>query len=368
MNHYNNASLVEDSLKLLISSSRLAVSTVINYGFWYGICRSPEVVTALTGRFDLPRTEESELQEVKASFCNQLAAVITSTEVALTGHLSLWPLELTWWQPLRFAGTAYVGYQTYTNCPFYPAAVMTAAYLSHEEVARNVAGATTIRALRHKDIGKTQPLNYALSEYKMLSSVAGIIVGAIVYKKMLNRGLTSVKAAFAYMISASLTKTLSTICSLSLPNSGSADRVEKEAGAIAAAGAGAIAGSVAAAGTIALWWHGDLFLDTATLSTIAFAIVIPAHYHIDVARAVVGMTYGVVFLQFLLQQSLELDSRHLMRNIAITLAPALALALFNGLSNHAVYGVTLEESFTETTRNQWKKFYAPLDYLYTLFH
>ncbi|WP_257275459.1 hypothetical protein, partial [Endozoicomonas sp. SESOKO4] len=50
LSHYNNASLVEDSLKLVTSGSVLAVSTVINYGFWYGICKSPELVSSLAAQ------------------------------------------------------------------------------------------------------------------------------------------------------------------------------------------------------------------------------------------------------------------------------------------------------------------------------
>ncbi|WOG30104.1 hypothetical protein [Endozoicomonas sp. 8E] len=109
--HHSNTSLVEDRLKLATSSSGLVISTVINYGFWYGICRSPEVISALAGRSDLSGTEQNERLEFKSSFCNQLAAVVTSTEIALAGHVSLWPPETPWWQPLRFVGTAYAGYQ-----------------------------------------------------------------------------------------------------------------------------------------------------------------------------------------------------------------------------------------------------------------
>ncbi|WP_422452248.1 hypothetical protein [Endozoicomonas sp. ALC066] len=50
-----------------------------------------------------------------------------------------------------------------------------------------------------------------------------------------------------------------------------------------------------------------------------------------------------------------------------TLVPALAFAVINSLSNYAVYGDPLEQGFSETEWTQWKKFYAPLDYLSTLF-
>ncbi|WP_448218370.1 hypothetical protein [Endozoicomonas sp. 2B-B] len=63
-----------------------------------------------------------------------------------------------------------------------------------------------------------------------------------------------------------------------------------------------------------------------------------------------------------------MDSKHLLKNLDIILASALALALINGVSNNAVYGISLEESLRESEWNLWKKFYAPLDYLHTLFN
>ncbi|WP_257254162.1 MULTISPECIES: hypothetical protein [unclassified Endozoicomonas] len=376
MSHYNNASLVGDSLNLFISGSGLAVSTLIQYGFWYGICKSPEVVSALAGRFDLSGTEENELHGIRASFCHQLAAVITSTEVALAGHLSPWPLELPWWQPLRFVGTAYVGYQTYTHQNPYSATIKTAIYFTHEVVARTVTGASAIRSLRKQNTSTIQPLDYARNEYFMLSSTASMLVGIMFYKKMLAIGSTSLEAAIAYLISAGLTETISAISYLPVLNSDSAGIEEKEAkaiaaagsGAIAAAGSGAIAGSITTAISAAMvsWGRSDLSLNIAELITITLAI--PDVRHLNGSEILIGTIAGTGSIQFLFQQSRILDSEHLMRNGAVTLAPALALALINGVSNNAVYGYSLEESLTETARTQWMKFYAPLDYLYTLFN
>ena len=54
--------------------------------------------------------------------------------------------------------------------------------------------------------------------------------------------------------------------------------------------------------------------------------------------------------------------------VGVPLVAALTLAVVNSLSNYAVYGDPLEEGLSETARTQWKKFYAPLDYLSTLFN
>ena len=54
--------------------------------------------------------------------------------------------------------------------------------------------------------------------------------------------------------------------------------------------------------------------------------------------------------------------------VGAPLVAALTFAVINSFSNYAVYGYPLEEGFSETARTQWKKFYAPLDYLSTLFN
>ncbi len=375
LSHYSNTSLVEDSLKLATSSSGLAISTVINYGFWYGICKSPEVVSALAGRFDLSCTEQNELQEVKSSFCNQLAAVITSTEVALAGHVSSWPLKQPWWQTLRYAGTAYSGYAAYTNSNPYLMPIVTASYFTHEVVARTVAGATAIRSSRYQDRSTTHPLDYAESEYSMLSSVAAMTVGSIVYDMMIARDGSHAKAIFGYIISHALVEGLSAISPLSRYNSNCDDSVwtEAEAGAdvLAGTGVGALAGSWATAisgGVRAAHISKDLLPSIAMVVYTAI-LISPCTRGRDITDGMVGgLMAGNLVLALLSHQRSALDSGHLLKNVALTLAPALTLALINGFSNNAVYGYSLEESFTETVRNQWKKFHNPLDYLCTLFN
>ncbi|WP_422134005.1 hypothetical protein [Endozoicomonas sp. ALD040] len=372
LSHYSNTSLVEDSLKLATSSSGLAISTVINYGLWYGICKSPEVVSALAGRFDLSGTEQNELQEVKSSFCNQLAAVITSTEVALAGHVSPWHLKHPWWQTLRYAGTAYSGYAAYTNRNPYLIPIVAAGYFTHEVVARRVAGATAIRSLRYQDRSTTQPLDYAQSEYSMLSAVAGMMVGSIVYDMMIARDVSRAKAIFAYIISHVLVEGLSTINPLSKYNSNGVASVWTEAGAdvLAGTGVGALAGSWATAisGGVRVAHTSDLLPSAAIVVYTAILVSPYSRGRDTIVGMVGGLMAGNLVLALLSHQRSALDSGHLLKNVALTLAPALTLALINGFSNNAIYGYSLEESFNETVRNQWKKFHAPLDYLYTLFN
>ncbi|WP_257254582.1 MULTISPECIES: hypothetical protein [unclassified Endozoicomonas] len=370
MSHYNNASLVEDGLKLVGISSRLAVSTVISYGFWYGICKSNEPLSILTGRFDLSDIERNNLQEVKSSFCNQLASIITSTEVALAGHVRPWPFA----QPLRFVGTGFIAYRAHNNDNPYFTPIITMAYFTHEIVARTIAGASVIQALRNDDRPEIHPEDYAHSEYTMLKSIAGMMVGTIVHNEFIAKGSSRVEAIFAYVISASVTQALTSLFSLPPSNSGDSHAFEPERTAANLAGAGVIAGSIAGAtaGAIAAGTAFDRLLFIAAVSTLSLSL--PKFESSSQlkdkinAGAMSGLIVGAGVMKLLTIQNSNLDSNHLLRNVAITLAPALALALINGVSNYDIYGFSLEESFTETARNQWKKFYAPLDYLRTLFN
>ncbi|WP_422138140.1 hypothetical protein [Endozoicomonas sp. ALC020] len=369
LSHYNNASLVEDSLKLVSSSSGLAVSTLINYGFWYGICRSPELVSTLTGRSGLSGTQQNELQEVKSSFCNQLAAVITSTEVALVGHVSpYWSLRRPLWQPLRYVGTGFVGFRAYTtDDPYF--IPITIAYFTHEVMARTVAEAETIKDLRDRDIRSIKPEKITLLEYAILKSITGLMVGAIVYERLAARGST-LNAIFAYVLSNLMAHSVMSKIYMSTYNSDDAHAVEVEAGAKALTATKELAGTravatIGAIGAVA-FWISDPVLSVIAFYTLAFSL---GKIETSIPHSGdCGSTVGAVVMFLLSSQKSNLDSNHLLKNVAFTLVPALTIALINGVSNNAVYGYSLEESFTETVRNQWQKLYAPLDYLHTLFN
>ncbi len=370
LSHHNNTSLIEDGLKLVGGSSGLAVSTLISYGFWYSICKSTEWVSTHTIRFSLSGTEQNELQKVNSSFYNQLAALITSTEIALAGHLSLWPPDQPWWQPLRFVRTGLVIYNTYTTDDphFIPLIAMT--YFTRETVARTVAGACTVETLRHRARRSIQPEDYTYSEYAMVKSVAGLMVATIVYDKWVTKGSSHIEAIFPYLVLASLAETILATGSFSVVNSGvsSTVNVEAEAEALAGSIAGATVGVTGTLSSEAL----NLFLFAAAFRTLVLSL--PAVESLSgvedtvLTGAMAGLAIGAGVMDLMLIKKPEPDSNHLLSNVAIILIHAFTLALTNGFSNNALYGVSLEESFSETARNQWQKVYVPLDYLYTLFN
>ncbi|WOG28783.1 hypothetical protein [Endozoicomonas sp. 8E] len=372
LSHYNNASLVESSLKLTAITTGLAASTLLNYGFWYSICESPNLVSALAGRFDLSTAEEFEVRHYKLSFCNcnQLAAAITATEVALAGHVSPWPVERAWWQPLRFTllgAGSFIRYKTISKHKRHTVPLVTLAIFSGEIVSRTVAGTLITQALRYQNKVTISPLQYAYGEKLSLSSLTGVVVGTIIYEAMIARGFRPAKAAFAYAVSATLTGIISAIISLPAlyPDMVGVGAVALVAPAvarlfgikttaafttIAGAAPGMLLGVAGEVGTLAGVRNGVAFGLGAGAGTWVFRSLMSLISKLDMSL------------------SSQLNSKDILKNLAIILIAALDLALINGFSNNAVYGTSLEESLMETAWNQWKKFYAPLDYLHALFN
>ncbi|WP_257275462.1 hypothetical protein, partial [Endozoicomonas sp. SESOKO4] len=123
-------------------------------------------------------------------------------------------------------------------------------------------------------------------------------------------------------------------------------RVETATAAEVLAGTGTIAGSWATAVVGAV----DSAQSPNSLFSGQFAVPMFVAMRLTPARtelwSVVGMITGSIagsgVMYLLWQQHSKLDSNHLLNNVALTLAPALALALINGFSDNAVYGYSLE--------------------------
>ncbi|WP_422138138.1 hypothetical protein [Endozoicomonas sp. ALC020] len=204
-----------------------------------------------------------------------------------------------------------------------------------------------------------------------MKSITCVMFGAMFYRQFLAAGSSTGKAISAYLAFSALIELLLPESHFSASNSGGAHAFELEADAETLAGA--LAGSMALALTGAFYaGFFDLTLSTVVVGYMTLSLskteFLSGVEDEVLLGAMAGAGTGLTVLIILFKQSLELDSNHLLRNIAITLYPALTIVLINGISNYAVYGYSLEDTLTETTRNQWKKFHAPLDYLYTLFN
>ena len=386
---FNDTSLVENGLELTGSIAGVSLSTLLNQGIWWSVCKTRGIISGLSSQYSLADSEKQELESLKTDFCLQLAPMMTITEVALAGHVSSWPLEQRWWKPLYFAGTTMAGYALYTDPTkrkFIPVAVL--GYLAMEAGARTGASAASALILRKMNVRDIETEGYVAAEYAILSMVNGILAGAVVYEAMTHKGFRSAKAALAAVVSAAIAGALSGIISestidmdgqakaLTLAGAGAGAGVGAGAvvglgvgvgvgvGALSGAGAGAGAGAEAGTGALAIAGVGAGAMAGAVAGARAVAVAGAGAG----AVAGAGAAAAAIVVALSMRSSSKLASNNPLITVGFTLVPALTFAVINSLSNYAVYGYPLEKGLSETAWIPWKKFYAPLDYLSTLFN
>ncbi|WOG27813.1 hypothetical protein [Endozoicomonas sp. 8E] len=380
---FNGTTLVANELELRESIAGLSLSTLLNLGIWWGVCKTAGIVSGLSNTHDLHASDTKELEKLQTDFCLQLAPVMTTAEVALAGHVSSWPLEQRWWKPLYFAGAGMAAYVANAKSrELIPVAVLT--YLASEALSRTGASAISALILRKMSVRDIATEWYATGEYAILSTINGIMAGAVVYEVLIHKGLSPAKMTFASVVSAATAGTLSGIISVLTIDLGG--QTQAGAGVVlgVAAGAGAgvaasgLASAAAEAGAGVLVGNagaGAGATGGASVGVIAGALIgagAGAGARIEVgvgvaAGAIAGATALGGAGALLTSGSSKITSNNPFIKAGVTLVPALAFAIINSLSNYAVYGYPLEQGFSETRRTQWKKFYAPLDYLSTLF-
>ena len=386
---YKNASsMVESDLAWLESTTGFSLSILVNLGFWYGVCKTLAIVSGLAS------SEKKGLTTLKTDFCMQLASVITTTEVALAGHVCPWSLEQIWWQPLRFAGAgmaAYAGYTVPGNKLAMPVPVASLTYFTAEAIARTAGSTASSIVLRKADSTNIDPFNYDYGQYVILSIITGLMAGGVVYETSIKIGLSPATAALAFVISTSLVAVTSAVVSTSVLDmngqlvvmmvagagiaAGVAAGVNARAITGAGAGAGAVAENLAEVGAIAGPIAVAVAVAAAGTGTEAGVGVVGlslAGVVAGTATAVLSVT-GAVAGGLLTLASSETAANYPVSKITktsvviVTLAFALGVGLFNSLGHYAVYGTPVENSLSETVWTLWKKFYAPLDYFTTVF-
>ncbi|WOG27378.1 hypothetical protein [Endozoicomonas sp. 8E] len=369
---FNDTALVANGLELTGSIAAVSLSTLLNLGIWWGVCKTVGIVSGLSSEYDLAESDTKELEKLKTDFCLQLAPVMTSTEVALAGRVSPWPLEQRWWKPLYFAGAGMAAYAAFTETrEQVPVAVLT--YLTSEALTRTGVSAISALVLRKMSVRDMKAEWYELGEYAIFSMMNGIMAGAVVYEALIHKDFRPEKAILASVVSAAIVGTFSGIISFLTIDTGGRKEVKAGIGTLAgtlagvgvglgvgaraAASAAAIAAAMATATAIAAATAPDIIAATAGLR--AGAVVV-------VGAGAGAVSFGEVVALLTLRSS-KITSNNLLIKAGVTLVPGLTFAVINSLSNYAVYGYPLEEGFSETGWTQWKKFYAPLDYLSTLF-
>ncbi|WP_422136409.1 hypothetical protein [Endozoicomonas sp. ALD040] len=446
---FNDSALVANGLELTESIAGVSLSTLLNLGIWWGVCKTAGIVTGLSDTYDLAASDTKELEELKTDFCWQLAPMITTAEVALAGHVSSWPLEQHWWKLLYLAGAGMDIYASMTETrKRIPAGVLY--YLASEALFRTGASAISVSMLRKtRFVRDITTKRYVTGEYAILSAINGVMVGAVTYEALIHKGIRPTKANLAAVVSAAIVGALSGISSELIADVDEQTKAGVRAGVAIGAGAGimagaltgAVAGSVSGAGIGAGFGSGfgagagtlaGILAGVASGSVVGAGVVAAVGFGLggvtgalvgaeigsgvgsgvgsgavsgaglgaglgsfvgilsgalagagagigaglgDGVENGIGITLGVGFTAvaligvgtLLMLASSKTTSDNLCIKAGATLVPALTFAVINSLSNYAVYGYPLEQSLSETAWTQWKKFYAPLDYLSTLF-
>ncbi|WP_257280333.1 hypothetical protein [Endozoicomonas sp. ISHI1] len=383
---FNNNALVANGPELTKSIAGLSVSTLLNLGIWWGVCKTAGTVTGLSNTDNLAETDTGELENSQTDFCLQLASVMTAAEVALAGQVSPWPME-RWWKPLYSAGAGMAAYvaiaQTRELVPV-PVPVLT--YFASAAVTRTIASTMSVLILRKMNARDITTEWYATGKY-VLSALSMVIAGSVAYEAMVHKGLNPTKGGLASVVSAAILVTLSRIISgLIIDVDGqiktrALGRVVAEtiylAAVTALVSAGATAVNIIGAETGAQSGVPSLSGSVASIGALVGALVgsvaglregaeVKDESEPGVLVGVVATALGGVGTLLMLGRS-QITSNNPVIQAGVTMAPALAFAVINSFSNYAVYGYPLEQSFSETGWTQWKKFYAPLDYFSTLF-
>ncbi|UYM14885.1 hypothetical protein [Endozoicomonas euniceicola] len=369
-----NATLIENGLTMLKSTAGVPISMILNTGIWWGVCKTTGFISGVVSRHQFTEPQKQELQAMKTNFCAQLAPLIATTETALAGKVSPWLLP-SGLLLLRLSGVALAAYSSYTMHSSIPAAIMM--YLTAEALSQTVASAVSTARINKEGIAHIIDDHYRYKQYHMLAIFTGILTSSIVYEVLLYRGITPVTAGFISMISAIFVGVLSS--AIYLENAGLSknfkDTILLRSRDLIGAGAGlgAIllvkAGSLVSPGTgtliKALGGAGILALTGALTGALNGAFirnrdtVAPKALALAGAGAFVGA--GAIFgINRLAQKNFGLAT-------AGAVAIATTLALINSVSGYIVYGYPLEQSLSETSQTLWKKFYAPMEYLSTLF-
>ncbi|UYM14886.1 hypothetical protein [Endozoicomonas euniceicola] len=372
-----NATLIENGLTMLKSTAGVPISMILNTGIWWGVCKATGFISGVVSRHQFTEPQKQELQAMKTNFCAQLAPLIATTETALAGKVSPWPLPSRSLSILRLEGIAFTAYTltAYSSYTMHSSIVVVMMYLTAEALSQTTASAVSTAGINKEEV--THIIDnynaYQLNQRIALAEASGILSGSIVYNSLLYRGATPVMASFISMITAIISGVLSS--AIYLANAGLSKSVEGAIFISAGTEAGLTLGTVTLATALVLDRLGTETLQRAVSPAVTLAL----------AGSFTGALNGVfirnrdtvapkaltVVGAFVGAGAILGINRLAQKNFGIAAAGAVAiattLALINSVSGYVVYGYPLEQSLSETSQTLWKKFYAPMEYLSTLF-
>ena len=363
--------------------------------FWYGICKAPEFVSTFANRFKLGNEDQKEFAGITTDFCAQLAPVIATTEATLAGAVSPWPLEQVPWQALRFAGAGMIAFRNYGKGSNLRIASMVLLYFTFEATFRSVAGAVSTNMLRslgtisdvymrndctHHSYCRDYGSYYALVQNTLLSFFSVLTFGDITYQTMIATDYTPAEATFAYVISA-LSLGLMPVMSIPTLNLNLDYNFTCRLTVIALISAiiskfvggkaliAALTTATTTATTTAEFYANANLADkfgclAGSTGAFAGALTLASSGYKAATIFTTSLLAGLIIALPLQPDTPTSDS--FMKNTITAVYSALLITLTNSLLNYSVYDIPLEEHLSETAWNQFKKFYAPLDYLSTM--
>ncbi|UYM14884.1 hypothetical protein [Endozoicomonas euniceicola] len=375
-----NATLIENGLTMLKSTAGVPISMILNTGIWWGVCKATGFISGVVSRHQFTEPQKQELQAMKTNFCAQLAPLIATTETALAGKVSPWPLP-SGLLPLRLVSLALAAYSSYPMHSSIPAAVMT--YLTVEALSQTTASAVSTAGINKEEVTHiTDNYNaYQLYQYDTLAIFTGILTGSIAHAALLYRGVTSVKAGFISTISAIVAGVLSSATyrvNAGL-NKNFKNAILSSSGHLIGAGSGLLTLILTRLGASDPLISKTLMRVAVTADTLALAGALTGAFNGASIRdrdsvvlgTSIGTSIGTLVGAFAGLGAIFGINRLAQKNFGLAAAGAVAiattLALINSMSGYAVYGYPLEQSLSKNSQILWKKFYAPMEYLSTLF-
>ena len=241
----NYTAPVENWLELTESFAGISLTTLLNLGIWWGVCKTPGIISGLSNEHRLNDEGRERVDILKADFCLPLASIITTAEVALISR-SPKPLEQNCWDPVLFvvAGSSVSAVYLYPKRRPMEAASFALFWLAFKAGSKIVASTATasIPGEKHaRDIEIER--RYVYKGNIIPPMVNGVLAGLLTYQAMIYKNFEPEDAATFSAVSATLAGALSGMGIISKTDR----KVGVAAAGAAAAGAGAGAGTVMAA-------------------------------------------------------------------------------------------------------------------------
>ena len=387
---FENTTMVENGSTLSKNMVALSLLSTVNTAISWGACKIFVAIPGVVGKNSLGSSNQESVKAIKNNACLKAALLATTTETALAGHLSPWPLETLWWRPVFVVGgalAAYGSYKVFQKADIIPVTIL--AYLTIDSISQTSVSGSSTAILKHRKITEINEGSYRFVHNTSLSLVTAVVISAMAYEVLTIIGVSPIKAGSVSLLTAFISGALSeafSVASIDL------DNLTGKAKYGAAAATGVIAaiialitptfglvmeykdGSGSGSGGIIGGITGVISgsITVATALTIAAVVATDKDVGATNTGFIVTGSYVPAVLGTLLGGGAIIGTYKLSQiNPALaavaTAASITAITLINSFSGYAIYGYPLEQSVSEAIQVQWEKFSAPDEYISRLF-